>query len=327
MSIFGFDQTGRAPGNLIQNEEQTITSINGSNLNYFVPVNAPFFKEGLAIVDKDTGLSLREGVDFVYGHKFQEADDNLGRGVYGSIGFLDPNKTGSFYLNYQTLGGDFVTNATQTIANGLSTLSGLTTLDWTDLSGLPPVWPPTTHTQPLSDVDALVEFLTIMTSIRDRIADPFNSLTLADVEDLDSEFVLPVTDGLKSIAAAIQAKALQTTIPYEQATYAGTTDVDLGATPAGTWIDSGLEVTVPSNGTYRVSHATDPNPTPNNEKWQVRFVVDGGTIATSYINNVKTALTAGQKVKMQIRTLSISTNFYVAREGQGANLSIERFGN
>ncbi|CAH0447965.1 virion structural protein [Vibrio phage vB_VpaM_sm033] len=329
MAIFPFDQRGVNPNNKILNEVQEVNSINGINLNYIVPVNAPFFATTLTVFDETSNKFLVEGTDYVLSHKFQEAEDNLALGVYGSFAFLDPNRTGRFIINYQTLGGDFVTSTTQAIANGFDTLNSLINIDWTDLVGVPPTFPPTFHTQPLTDLDAVADVIQIMQDIRDVLADPFNSLTLGDVTDLDTAFITPLLNALSNLNGTLAAKTLNMTLAHEQHYFPGNVQVNLGAMNVNDWTDTGLTVTVPVDGRYDIKNHINHAPLDDHDNThQQRFLVDGGVVTESYLHSCFVSLPAGAVIKQQVRvTKSLAPHFYIAREGGGSSLTIMRVSN
>lgn len=329
MAIFSFDQTGRNPANRIRNEVQDIASVNGINLNYLVPHNAPFYGTTLVVFDEATQRALEEGVDYILTHKFQEAFDNLAMDVYGTITFLDPNRNGRFILSYQTLGGDFVTSVTQALEHGMGILADLINADWTDLVGVPPTFPPTHHTQPLTDLDAVGDVINIMQEIRDALADPYNSLTLGDVTDLDAEFITPFLNELANLSGTLAAKVWTNRLPHEMDYFPGNATVDLGALNPNIWTDVGLSVTVQQDGRYDISWSLPSFPVwPLTTRHQSRFVVDGSPITESYSKETIASLPAGSEVKLQVRvTDSVTTSFVVARDGQGASLKIIRIDN
>ncbi|AXH71041.1 putative tail protein [Vibrio phage BONAISHI] len=311
-TLYPFDQTGFNPANKITNEEHVINTINGSDHNYIVPKNAPFFKESISIIDTATGEFLEDD-EFECTHHFSAGDDALARKVYGSITLLDANRTGTFKIEYQTLGGDFVTNLTQVIANGMATLAALRTADWADLVGVPPEFPVTAHTQPVTDILGVQQFLDVMNQIEEGVVDPNNSFTLDDVTDLNTVFITPLLTVLNDIKASIQARDTAVTLPVVR-TDSGKDDSDLGAQVAGTWFDTGLSVVIPSNGTYLTSWSHPSTVIDEDLKTQWRFMVDDVEIDDGYKNNSARALAQGQVVKLQARVLSgNSSNFYLSR--------------
>lgn len=329
MALYQFDQTGRFAANKIINEVQDINSINGINLNYLVPHNAPFFGTSLVVFDEATNRALEEGVDYILTHKFQEAFDNLAMSIYGSITFLDPNRNGRFILSYQTLGGDFVTSVTQAIAHGMGVLNDLINADWTDLAGIPPTFPPTHHTQPLTDLDAVGDVINIMQEIRDVLADPYQSLTLSDVTDLDTEFIQPLLQELSTMSGTLAAKLWTNRLPHELDFFPGNAVVSLGALNPGTWVDTGLAITVQQDGRYDISWSLPDFPVwPLTSRHQSRFVVDDAAITESFSRETIASLPAGVVVKLQVRVIDVLVpNFYVSRIGQGASLKIVRIDN
>ncbi|QNI20950.1 putative tail protein [Vibrio phage vB_pir03] len=329
MAIYPFDQTGRAASNRIINEDQEIISVNGVNLNYLVPHNAPFFGHSLRILDLASSQFLEEGTDYILTHKFQEAEDNLALGVYGSVTFLDPNRTGKFRFAYNTLGGDFVTSITQAIDHGYGVLNDLIHVDWTELTGTDITFPPTHHTQPLTDLDAVADVITIMQQIRDALADPFNSLTLSDVQDLDVQFIVPFISGIGDIAGAIRGLTLQKRLPHEYDHFQGNVVVDLGAMNPGIWVDTGLSIGIVEAGSYVVDWSALEQPIfPITSRHCYRFVVNGGAVDESYVRGAIVALPANATVKLQAMVKdAIVPSFKIAEVGQGAHIKAIRIDN
>jgi hypothetical protein len=264
MSLYPFDQTGLNPANRISNEAHVVSAINGTDHNYIVPENAPFFKESLVVVNTATGQILEPGVDYTFTHKFGEAEAHMARKLYGSFTFLNPNTTGTFRIAYQTLGGDFVTNFTRAIGNGIAALAGLLTVDWTTLSGLPPTFPVTSHTHPVTGVDGVKQFLDIMALIKEGIIDPNQSLHLDDVVDLDKRFITPLMLGLQDIRATI-ATSQNANLPWTSISTASSS-TDLGAKINGTWFDLPLTVDVPQTTQRKLLRATGKTFTPHERR-------------------------------------------------------------
>jgi len=325
MSLFPFDQTGLNPANRIVGESHTVSAINGITHAYIVPRNAPYFKESLTVVNAATGDILEPNVDYEWTHHFGEADNHLARKVYGSFTFLNPNTTGRFNISYQTLGGDFVTNFTQAINNGFDALADLRNADWSELSGVPPVFPPTSHTQPVTDILGVQQFIDIMHQIKEGVTDPNNRLTLDDVQDLTPGFIVPFLAGLQSISAAITAQTYAQNLPFHSFA-AASTQTSLGAKAENIWFDI-AELTVPMTGTYQHDWKTTRRPYDENIRMETRFLYNGAAITNSSHNGGFTAMAKNAKVKLQARVIGGSTsNFYLTRDADPTTFSIVRVG-
>ena len=326
MSLYPFDQTGLNPANRISNEAHVVSAINGVNHNYIVPENAPFFKESLVVVNSATGQILEPGVDYTFTHKFGEAEAHMARKLYGSFTFLNPNTTGTFRIAYQTLGGDFVTSFTRAIGNGIAALAGLLTVDWTTLSGLPPTFPVTSHTHPVTGVDGVKQFLDIMALIKEGIIDPNQSLHLDDVTDLDKRFITPLLLGLQDIRATI-ATSENANLPWASISSAST-QTDLGAKTNGTWFDLPLTVDAPVTGTFvPMWHINEFAINEATAYVEVRYLVGTGTVSTSSMKFAPIALSKGTTIKLQARVVgSDVAAFYIGNKGQASTLTLVRIG-
>lgn len=149
---YDLDQTGRHPANLIRNERHTITPQNRTPQNVLIPGYAPFFRESLIVTDMLTGLPLRENIDYTieWPLNLSQYIENY-RGLYLGIQFVDPEITGQFELQYQTLGGQWAINGVD-IAQGLANAANdprTTTYD--EILGKPIKLTPIEHVHSIKD--------------------------------------------------------------------------------------------------------------------------------------------------------------------------------
>lgn len=326
MALYPFDQTGLNPANRITGEVHTVNAINGANHAYFVPRNAPYFKESLTIVNADTGDMLEPNVDYEWTHHFSMADDHLARKVYGSVTLLDPNATGRFVIGYQTLGGDFVTAFTQAITDGFAALNDLRNADWTDIVGAPPVFPPTFHTQPVTDINGVMQFLDIMHQIKEAVSDPNNRLVLDDVQDLEAAFIVPLLKATQDISAAIIDRQYGESLPH--AVFAtSNNETSLGAKPLMQWFDIG-EVIIPQTGSYMHQwHLTGRPFNEDNSNVETRILVNNAPIGNSYQNGGVTAFSTGMTITLQARVRGAAVaNFWISRDLDPTTLTLLRVG-
>jgi hypothetical protein len=142
--LYPFDGTGTLPDNFVPNEQHNISNIGPTNAFLFVPEAAPFYSAGLSIVNSD-GITLKENVDYYLSHYWEQAssDNAIGLPVYGSITMLGRNPVGRYLINYHTIGGEYVANKANAIADGFMELATTyLSVDWTSA---PTSFPPTPH--------------------------------------------------------------------------------------------------------------------------------------------------------------------------------------
>lgn len=158
---YPFDPTGTAITNKIVGELQTLSPGADSDFFFIIPKAAPFFREGLQLVDNATNLPLVEGVDFLLSHKFLAASRSIGKDLYGSITILNKQRTGVLrFVSYQTVGGAWTLNDTQIAALLANTTYNPLVTTWDQIQDLPYQFPPINHDFSLDDLkgfDTLVD--------------------------------------------------------------------------------------------------------------------------------------------------------------------------
>lgn len=110
ISLYPFDPTGRSPDNKIQNESITvIPPAEIKDYSYVIPRAAPFYVDTLVVRD-GTGPGSRrliENVDYWCVIDFLSASHSLKRRVSVGIALLDARYSGTLYVTYQTVGGNY----------------------------------------------------------------------------------------------------------------------------------------------------------------------------------------------------------------------------
>lgn len=304
MSLFPFDPTGRLNSNRIQNEPHTVTAINGVDHNYLVPVNAPFFNESVTVINATTGVALTENEDFYFGYSFAQATEQTGKAISGAIVFIDPTLTGQFYLNYQTLGGEYVDEETRAIEDGLDALDRLLNPDWSDLVNVPAVFPPTPHMLRLDEVVGVAEIIARLDEIEIALRDNPRRITMADIVDIEESYTGPLLNSLGEIAQTIEQITQASAIHYvEDATVNRDTDV-VDPLP-DTWYPTGAQVVVAKSGTYHLSITGNPRVLGAVIPIEavLRFTVDGVAIAQSILSTTVIGLSAGQQINVEVMAL------------------------
>lgn len=330
MSLFPFDPLGTLPSNRIQNESHTLSVINGASHSYIVPENAPFYDTSLTVIDQSTGQALIEGDDYFYAYPFMEATENTGLPISGGIGFVDVNRNGTYIINYQTLGGDYVDDQTRAIDNGLSALDTLVNRDWDSIVSVPATFPPTPHTHRADHMVGLAEILAKFNALEAAIRSEKPHISVADIVDLNEGFIIPLKQSMAEIAAAIELLGTTKTIYHAEAS-TGNIIITLGAATEGEWITLPVEITPTFDGTYMVQMSGNPRVTGMGAgvypMVEFRFLVDGSPIGQSTLNGSVVGLARTHTVSLQMRIVNGSaTAVVVADTDVSCNLTLLRVG-
>lgn len=181
MSTYVFDETGTLAANKIVNEPHVITAINGVDHFVFKPQATPFYGASLVITNPNNDI-LTEGVDYQLTHHWQQAADVVGQPIYGTVMLIDPNSVaGTYKLQYQTLGGDYVDTPANLILEGYFNQVAILGIDW---STAPVVFPPTQHTHPVSGLNGMAQIINRLDAIELAIQNGHGDIHIADIVDL-----------------------------------------------------------------------------------------------------------------------------------------------
>ena len=108
--LYPLDLTGSQPSNTIRDEKHTISPPSQITQSSFIVLRAcPFFAHNIVVKDGKgaTARTLAFGEDYLLTHKSIALTMLTKKGVYASIQFKDRNYTGSVYVTYQTVGGEY----------------------------------------------------------------------------------------------------------------------------------------------------------------------------------------------------------------------------
>ena len=195
-----FDPTGSLVANKISNEPQPITVSNGINAYLIIPDAAPFYGDSF-IMTGPSGKVLVENTDYYLTHKWQQASDSIGKAVYGSITLLIGYPIGSYYITYQTIGGEFVTAPANAIASGIiATNSQYTTIDW---STAPVAFPPTPHSHDLNGINGVSSIYDGLNSIANALSNGKNAISYDDVNGIAEMYAVGVMRPILEMAESI----------------------------------------------------------------------------------------------------------------------------
>lgn len=326
MPLFVFDPVGNLSQNRITNEPHTVNTINGVDHNYFVPRNGPFYDTSMVVVDTATGNALVNGVDIFFAYPFEEATTKVGSPISGAVVFIDPNRTGNFLLTYQTLGGEYVSEISQAITDGIEALVNLVNRKWENIVDLPAQFPPTPHTHRLDQFAGIAEILAKFTSLEAAIKSPERHITMSDIVDIHEGYVEPLTTAMANIAASISALSVAKSNYYVDVN-TGSTFTDVGAVDQDVWTNVGLEATVSFAGTYMVMFSGNIATTGNIDPAIIsyRYLVDDQPISQSMLVGGAIGLSVGSKVTLQFKVTNTPvTGAIVSDAGVSCGLTLLR---
>ena len=327
--MYDFDPVGNNPANMILNEVHATAAVNGVDVQYFHVDAAPFYGQSMIVVDADTGDALEPGTDYVFGHEFEEATENIGSPIYGSVCFTDPSRVGTYKFTYRTIGGDYVTPTTTALANGLAALAGLLTVQWEDVINVPAEFPPTPHTHALAPgVEGIDSILEEFALLRQAIADMPNNISFQDISDLDTAFTTPLLTHLNNISTNLANLLTDGEISHVEFNSA-TSAIDVADPDNATWTDSTISLVLPRDGVYYLDYEVNPVTTWTGAEGEIdlRWVINGEGVTNSA--RAKKTLFTGVKdnvVKLQFRTTQEADNVSFATATRLATMFALRVG-
>lgn len=174
-ATYPYDPTGEALTNRISNELQNIqhpTDI--SDASFIIPRAAPFFLNSLKVKKGNTANAevLLEGIHYIPTHHFVSMSYILGTPIYSSITLLNKNYTGNVYLDYQTIGGQYVMNSYTAVEELTRQVYSVYSVTWEQVAGLIQGLPPTDHKMAGDDTTGYGELIDavkyLAATIRDK---------------------------------------------------------------------------------------------------------------------------------------------------------------
>lgn len=142
--FYPLDESGTSPENKV-NEFQSMVTLGNDN-RLIVPNAAPFFKEGLVVTHWPSGKVLVENSDFYLGYRYREMENNLSKPMFGAIVFTNLGLEGSFEVDYQTIGGNYVKPQPMILEHLTNYLTNPRITDWENVVNKAPSYPVKEHT-------------------------------------------------------------------------------------------------------------------------------------------------------------------------------------
>ena len=138
-ATYPYDPAGDASTNLITNELHNVQPVgNITDASFIIPRAAPFFLNSLKVKKGNTANAevLLEGIHYITTHHFVSMSYLLGTPLYSSITFLNRNYSGNVYLDYQTVGGQFVLNSYTGVEELTRQVYSVYSVTWEQVAGL-----------------------------------------------------------------------------------------------------------------------------------------------------------------------------------------------
>lgn len=166
---YPYDPNGNSPANLVTNEQQVLSQVNGDPYRYFIPNFAPFYQTNFSIKAKNalgSYYNLTPGVDFEFSMKYIGASRANGMMIFGAISIINKNVNGPVLVTYQCLGGQYSANRNYVIQTIAQNNYNPRRIAWDQVTNVPEVFPPSSHPQ---DLDTFTGFRDLIDAV-DRIA-------------------------------------------------------------------------------------------------------------------------------------------------------------
>lgn len=173
VSLYPYDPTARATSNRIENESITVippTQI--TDYSYVIPRAAPYFAETLVVKDGKTpgARTLVENVDYWCVIDFLSASVGLGKRIAVGIALLDPSYSGTLYVSYQTLGGNYTIADYSVLEELIRERYIVKHVSYEQLINLPEGFSPEWHQHEVGDMVGMTPVVSSLEGIRQATA-------------------------------------------------------------------------------------------------------------------------------------------------------------
>lgn len=149
---WNFDPHATDSANFIKGERQTLTASNGPNFRVLIPRGAPFYAKDLKVTFVPLNRELRENIDYQLAYQFELLTRKTFRPVFAGIVILDSTLSGTFEIDYRTVGGEFTLDQA-TLATLLSNaITDPRSTSWEALTEVPWYMTPIEHRFDVADM-------------------------------------------------------------------------------------------------------------------------------------------------------------------------------
>lgn len=206
ISLYPFDPTGRSPDNKIQDESITvIPPAEIKDYSYVVPRAAPFYVDTM-VVRNGLGPGSRrliENVDYWCVIDFLSASHSLKRRVAVGIALLDANYSGTLYVTYQTVGGNYTLADFSVLEELIRNRYIVKHVSYEQIINLPEGFAPEWHAHQVADMVGMTDVVAKLTEMITAITEnkgSFGQLTASFRDHLTADNVhTPSAVGLSRV--------------------------------------------------------------------------------------------------------------------------------
>ncbi len=169
VSLYPFDPTGRATANRIENQSITVTPPTQiTDYSYVVPRGAPFYADSLVVKDGRTvgARTLVENVDYWCVIDFLSASIALTKRVCVGIALLDPGYSGTLYVTYQAVGGNYSLADYSVLEELIRERYVVKHVSYEQVINLPEGFAPEWHAHEVADMIGMGQVVTMLDNIK-----------------------------------------------------------------------------------------------------------------------------------------------------------------
>lgn len=169
VSLYPFDPTGRASANRIENQSITVTPPTQiTDYSYVVPRGAPFYADSLVVKDgRNVGArTLVENVDYWCVIDFLSASVSLTKRVCVGIALLDPGYSGTLYITYQAVGGNYSLADYSVLEELIRERYVVKHVSYEQIINLPEGFAPEWHQHEIADMVGMGQVVTTLNNIK-----------------------------------------------------------------------------------------------------------------------------------------------------------------
>lgn len=169
VSLYPFDPTGRASANRIENQSITVTPPTQiTDYSYVVPRGAPFYADSLVVKDgRNVGArTLVENVDYWCVIDFLSASVSLTKRVCVGIALLDPGYSGTLYITYQAVGGNYSLADYSVLEELIRERYVVKHVSYEQIINLPEGFAPEWHQHEIADMVGMGQVVTMLNNIK-----------------------------------------------------------------------------------------------------------------------------------------------------------------
>lgn len=131
----------------------------------FIPRCAPFFSRNFELRVRSNPTPLKLGVDYVFGHTFDNFINKYSRNCFGSVILLKEFNALQLTASYDNIGGPFILDEIAYAELVANIVNLPRTADWGDIVDIPEAFPADPHEHPALQTYDYLEMTTLLRSL------------------------------------------------------------------------------------------------------------------------------------------------------------------